>query len=105
MTKKWTVSISFMSLAEGEVGGPCNKKPIRREHNNPVEALLDLEKSIETNEGDDNLIAGHKVIITPDNRSLAFDTAYTEVFGVLPVHRDNKENLYPALRKAAKKTS
>lgn len=88
------------------MGQPVDKPFVVRNHDNAVDALLDLDNSINTNEGSEPppaWIAATMLIIMPDGRRLGFDDVYTETFGAYPVRQDNRENLYPKLRKAALK--
>jgi hypothetical protein len=101
--KEWTVQISRYSLAQNEVGKLLDEEPIRRVHDNPVAALLDLEQAIEHDEGSGPLIGQSFVIITPEAHHLPLDAVYTATFNVDPVRHSNKLNTYPALRKAARK--
>jgi hypothetical protein len=101
--KEWTVQISFYSMAKNEVGNPADKEPIRRVYTDPILALLDLDKSIDSDEYEHQEIGCRKLIVSPEGREMAFDGAYTEIFKVAPVFHDNKLNTYPELKKAARK--
>jgi hypothetical protein len=97
----WTVEIYTFSTEPGQVGQ--DTRDVRKTpHATGPEALLDLERAIDTSEGAEPGRMVKYMVRTPDNRLLPLDHAYGEIYGKHPVHRGERESLYPELRKAAR---
>ncbi len=101
----WTVCIGTYSLQKDEVGKPLGYV-IKREHDDFVSALLDLERAIDNGEGHQKgwPMGCKYMIVDSDGISMSFDRAYEKCFGVAPVFHDNRVNTYPKLREAECKT-
>ena len=76
----WTVEIGAYSLKKG-VPAP----DVSRKHVDPVDALLDLEKAIETDEKHRRgwPMSSTYAIVAPDGARLALNAAYRRVFGLI----------------------
>lgn len=97
------VVVEAYSLAEGEVGKPIDGSRVVTVHANGVDALLALDGAIQNHHQAPGQGLRYQMQM-PDGRLVAFDAAYTEIFGEAPVKRDNQLNLYPRLNSGNSKS-
>lgn len=88
--------IQAYSLERGKVGELVGEA-LFEEYSDVPAALVALDCGM--SKPRDPRLGYRFLIVMPDERQLAFDSAYTEFFGEPPVKRDNKENLYPRLKR------
>lgn len=95
---KYAVIISAYSLAQGKVGEHIPGSTAATICDTGETALVLLDKEL----GSKNRhpMTGYTFLIHfPDGSMQPFNTAYQSVFGQAPIKRDNKESLYPCLKK------
>ena len=89
--------VEAYSLAQGEVGKSIEGSLVVESHPDGIQALLALDKAMRDHP--QVQCQGLRFEIEmPDDRRVAFDAAYTEIFGEPPVKQGNRENLYPRLK-------
>lgn len=92
-TNKFATVIQPYSLERGKIGEATDSPEIT-EHASGKAACVALNAAI--NRSTCTPCRYH--IRTPDGRLLPLDAAYTEIFGVSPVYRDNRATSYPKLK-------
>ena len=95
--KTYKTITSRYSLEENNVGRPIGEEVIT-EFSTGKSALLALDFMIDYQQREPQ--TGYIFLIElPSGERVPFDRAYTEIFGVPPIYRDNKAALYPKLKK------